>query len=73
MSIRQPQHWWEVDENADDLYAALPDKEFVETREAILRLLPKLFREGSCRYSSLDVVEYLVDDTVAEIAGVWIP
>lgn len=53
--------------------ANLPDAPFIATREAILDLLPKLFRPGTCRYSRLDVIEHIIDETVADIGDVWKP
>lgn len=60
----------DIDENAP-LAPDLPDREFVKSREAILRLLPRLFRDGSAKWSSLDVIEHFVDETVVEIARIW--
>lgn len=60
-----------VDENTP-LYAELDDDKFVATREAILLLLPKLFPEGSSKWSSLAVMEHFIDDTVGEIAYIWL-
>lgn len=59
-----------IDENAP-IGNDLPDKEFVQTREAILLLLPRLFRPGTMRWSDYAVVERLVDETVDEIGHIW--
>lgn len=60
----------DIDENAP-IGSDLPDKEFVKSREAILMLLPRLFRDGSGRWSSLDIMEHFIDETVEEIAHIW--
>lgn len=59
------------DENAVP-YAELDDDKFVKSREAILRLLPQLFHDGSARWSSLEIMEHFIDETVGEIAHIWL-
>lgn len=61
-----------IDENAP-IGPDLPDKEFVKSREAILRLLPKLFPDKSSKWQSLEILEHFVDETVEEIARIWLP
>lgn len=62
--------WADVDENVE-IGVDLPDKEFVKTREAILLLFARVFPAGSSKWSSLDIVEHLVDETVDEVARIW--
>lgn len=64
-------NYQDIDENAE-IGTDLDDKKFVESREAILYLLPKLFRPGSSRFTDLSYVERLVDETVEEIARIWL-
>lgn len=64
-------NYLDIDENAE-IAPDLDDDKFVYSREAILRLLPKLFHDGSARYSTLPVLERLIDETVEEIARIWI-
>lgn len=59
-----------TDENTP-IGSSLPDKEFVETREAILELLPRLFKPGTARWTDLAILEYLVDETVDDIGHIW--
>lgn len=59
-----------TDEN--NLYDKLDDGKFVASREAILLLLPKLFPEGSSKFGSLPILEHFIDETVAEIAMIWL-
>jgi predicted RNA-binding Zn-ribbon protein involved in translation (DUF1610 family) len=61
----------QIDENAE-IAQDLDDKKFVKSREAILLLLPKIFPDGSSRFSSMEVLERLIDETVEEIARIWL-
>lgn len=61
----------DIDENAE-IAPDLDDEKFVKSREAILMLLPKLFRPGSSRFTELEYVERLIDETVEDIAHLWI-
>lgn len=60
-----------IDENAE-IASDLDDKKFVKSREAILLLLPKLFPSGSSKWQSLDILEFYIDETVEEIARIWV-
>lgn len=60
----------DIDENAP-IGIGLDDNKFIKSREAILLLLPKLFHKESARWSSLDIMEHFIDETVEEIAHIW--
>ena len=62
----------EVDENKPIGYE-LPDKEFLQTREAIMELMVRLVKPGSGRWSSMDIMQHLIDETVTDIAYIWRP
>ena len=52
-------------------YDKYDEEKFVRTREAIMTMLPTLFKSGSSRWSSYEVLESLIDGTVAEICDTW--
>lgn len=61
----------DIDENGE-IAPDLDDDKFVHSREIILRLLPKLFRDGSSKFTELAPIERLIDEVVEEIARIWI-
>lgn len=61
----------DIDENLDTT-SDLDDKKFVKSREAILLLLPKLFPNQSARWSKIKIVQHFIDETVEEIARIWL-
>lgn len=69
--LKELVNYKDIDENAE-IAPDLDDDKFVKSREAILRLLPRIFPKKSSRFSDLDILEHFIDETVEEIARLWI-